>query len=370
MNFDTYRLVRPVFFALPPERAHGLSLWALRLGLGPRRAAATDDGPILAQRVFGLNFTNPVGLAAGYDKNAVATKALSGLGFGFVEVGTVTPRPQQGNPGPRLFRLIEHGAIINRLGFNNAGQPAMRRRLNARAEPNAHRPGIVGVNIGANRDSTDPIEDYANGLAAMMPVADYITVNISSPNTPGLRDLQARKNITALLKRLSDTRAGALANGAPNVPILVKIAPDLDQPALADIVEAAVDAGMDGLIVANTTTARPGLGGRMAGLAGGLSGRPLFAPSTALLAQAFLLARGRLALVGVGGICSGADALVKIKAGASLVQLYTGLVFAGPGLVTRVLADLAAALRAEGFAGIGDVVGVDAPRLARRLANI
>ncbi|MHA1524909.1 MAG: quinone-dependent dihydroorotate dehydrogenase [Alphaproteobacteria bacterium] len=357
---DFYRLVRPALFALPPECAHGLSLWALGLGLGPRRAAGND--PILATQVFGLTFANPLGLAAGYDKNAHVAGALSRLGLGFVEVGTVTPRAQTGNPAPRLFRLTRHGAIINRLGFNNAGLAAMCQRLEARG-PGGRRTGIIGVNIGANRDSTDPISDYAQCLAALAPVADYIAVNISSPNTPGLRDLQERRQITQLLERLSRTRAQAQSGAS--IPILVKIAPDLEASALGDIVEAAVDTGMDGLIVANTTIARPGLQGSMARQGGGLSGRPLFAPSTALLAQAFLKARGRLPLVGVGGVSSGADALAKIKAGASLVQLYTGLVFAGPALVGRVLGDLGAGLRAQGFGSVGAAVGVEAERLAR-----
>ena len=360
---DYYRLVRPALFALPPEGAHGLSLWALRLGLAPRCAPVGD--PILAQKLFGLDFANPVGLAAGYDKNAVATVALPGLGFGFVEVGTVTPRAQKGNPRPRLFRLAGDGAIINRLGFNNAGQTAMRQRLENRT--GGRRGGIIGVNIGANRDSADPISDYVAGFTAMAPVADYIAVNISSPNTPGLRDLQARAKIGELLARLSQARAEA--PDAAKTPILIKIAPDLERQALADIVEAAVDTGMDGLIVANTTTARPGLEGKAARQAGGLSGRPLFAPSTAMLAQTYLLAKGRLPLIGVGGISSGADALTKIKAGASLVQLYTGLVYEGPGLVGRILGELASGLRRQGFDSLQAAVGVEADELARGFAK-
>ena len=338
---------------LDPERAHRLASTALRLGLVGHAAVTAD--PILGQHLWGLDFRNPIGLAAGFDKNAVALRPLMRLGFGFVETGTVTLRPQQGNPRPRLFRLLEDGAIINRMGFNGAGLDAVRARL-GRLGPH---PVPLGVNIGLNKEGADPERDYAALAATLAPLADYLTVNVSSPNTPGLRALQGRAPLAALL--------GAIVAALPAPrPVLVKIAPDLDEAGLDAVVETALAAGAAGLIIANTSIARPpGLRSRHAGEAGGLSGRPLLPRACALLARAHAVAGGRLVLVGCGGVASGADALAMIRAGASLVQLYTGFAYAGPALIPRLIAELANRLRAEGFRSITEAVGADAGRTAK-----
>ena len=323
-------------------------------GLIPRLSGVDD--PVLATRVLGLEFPNPLGLAAGFDKDGEAVPAILRLGFGFVEVGTITPRPQPGNPRPRVFRLVEDAALINRLGFNSAGLEvaiAGLRRARA-ASPDA----VIGINLGRNRDTTDSAADYVAGIRAAASVADYITINVSSPNTPGLRALQDRHRLEALLDRLRAALADAKAARQP--PLLLKIAPDLHEADQADIAEVALGKGLDGLIISNTTVARPDhLKGRDRGQAGGLSGRPLFAPSTQILANFYRLTGGKLPIIGVGGISSGADAYAKIRAGASLVQLYTALVFEGPGLVRRLLVDLAARLHADGFASVADAVGAD-----------
>lgn len=335
-----YGLLRPLLFRLPPEAAHRYGLWALKSGLVGGWNRPVDKPPRgLGRRVFGLEFANPVGLAAGFDKNAEVVEGAFRLGFGFVEVGTVTPRPQTGNPAPRLFRLTAEQAIINRLGFNNRGHAVVRRRLEKLREKGL--PGIVGVNIGANRDSADRVGDYLAGLRAFAGLADYLTVNISSPNTPGLRDLQAKDALKALLGRLSDARAG-LPGKHSRLPLLVKIAPDISERQAEDIVGQAIDQGIDGLIVGNTTLARPPeLRSPYRDQAGGLSGAPLMGPSTGLLATIRDLAGKHLALIGVGGIDGPAAANAKFKAGADLVQLYTGLVFQGPGLPRRILHGLA-----------------------------
>jgi dihydroorotate dehydrogenase len=343
------RLAKPLVASLEPETAHRLTIKALKWGLA--RAPAVPFDARLATRHFGLDFPNPVGLAAGADKNGEAPDGALALGFGFVEVGTVTPHPQSGNPRPRLFRLAEDGAIINRMGFNNEGCAAVRARLAAR-----RRSGIVGVNIGANRDSPDRIGDYAAGLAAFAPVASYVAVNVSSPNTPGLRSLQARGELEALLARLNETRSGL----ADPVPLLVKIAPDLDRDELAGIVEVCLAGGIDGLIVSNTTVSRPPLKSRHSGEAGGLSGRPLFELSTRALAETWRLVGGRIPLIGVGGIDSPETAWTKITAGASLVQLYTALAFEGPGLVTAIRRGLSDRLDEHKLSSIGEAVGSDA----------
>jgi dihydroorotate dehydrogenase len=342
-------LALPLLRALPPEAAHRASLIALKLL--PRRAAASDP-PALAIKAWDRSFPNPVGLAAGYDKNAEAIGALSGFGFGFVEIGTVTPRPQLGNPKPRLFRLPEDGAAINRLGFNSQGLAAVARRLAARDRSR----GILGVNIGRNKDTADPIADYEQGVAALAPYADYLTVNISSPNTPGLRDMQHKSVLPEFIARLQLARAKATPRRPP--PLLLKIAPDLEPQARYEIAEIALFSGLDGLIVSNSTVARPdSLRSPQAREVGGLTGKPLFAPSTALLSEIYHLTGGRLPLIGVGGIASGADAYAKIRAGATLVQLYTALIYEGPGLVARIKADLVALLRRDGFNSIGEAVG-------------
>jgi dihydroorotate dehydrogenase len=342
----------PLLRRINPERAHDLALRGLRLGLAGRAAIADD--PALVVEILGRRFANPVGLAAGFDKNAVAVPALMHLGFGFVETGTVTPRPQPGNPRPRLFRLDADRAAINRLGFNNDGLDAYIARLGTLA--NRHIP--VGANVGINKDAADPERDYPALIAAVAPLVDYVVINVSSPNTPGLRDLQGEVRLRAILR--------AVAVQVPHrPPVLVKIAPDISDANLAGLVESCVEEGVQGLIVANTTLARPpGLRSLHSAEAGGLSGTPLFRLSTAVLARAFLLARGRLIFIGVGGISTGAEAFTKIRAGASLVQLYTALVFAGPALMPRLVRELGAALRAAGFARLQDAVGSDAERLA------
>jgi len=335
---------------LPPETAHRLTIAGLAAGLGGR--AAGPDPAILRQRLWDRDFPNPIGIAAGFDKNAQAPDALLRLGFGFVEIGTVTPRPQPGNPKPRLFRLEADGALINRLGFNSGGLDAALPRLGRRRRGL----GIVGVNVGKNRDSTDVIADYAEGVRRAAPVADYLVVNVSSPNTPGLRDLQAHTMLTELL--LSVLTARDESGSRP--PLLVKIAPDLSADERADIAAVALSTGIDGIIVSNTTVARPsGLRSAAAGETGGLSGRPLFAASTALLADIYRLTEGKLPLIGVGGVASAADAYAKIRAGASLVQLYTALVFAGPALLGDIKTGLAALLHRDGFVSVTEAFGAD-----------
>ncbi len=338
---------------LPPETAHRLSLRALaHVPLTAVGKQAADDS-ILASRVFDLDFPNPIGLAAGFDKNAEVFAPAMRLGFGFVEIGSVTPRPQAGNPRPRLFRLAEEQAVINRMGFNNDGLAAVRVRLARRQSPGAPR-GILGANLGVNRDSADAAADYAVGVRALAPLADYLVINVSSPNTPGLRALQGRAPLEALLAAVRAVRGGA------RPPLLLKIAPDLTESDKRDIAEVALAGALDGLIVSNTTLARPpGLRGAAANEAGGLSGRPLFATSTMVLADMYRLTGGKLPLIGVGGISSGEDAYAKIRAGASLLQLYTALVYGGPGLVGRIKTDLATRLRAEGFASLGEAIGAD-----------
>lgn len=334
---------------IDPETAHGLALAGLKAGFGPGERAADD--PVLATTLAGLPLSNPIGLAAGFDKNGEAADAMLRAGFGFVECGTATPLAQPGNPKPRLFRLEADQAVINRLGFNNRGQEAFAAALARRS-----RPGIVGANIGANKDSADRVSDYVGGLKRLWGLADYFTVNISSPNTPGLRDLQARSALGDLLGAISEARRG-LADPA-HTPVFLKVAPDLEEREVGDIIDAAVDYGLQGLIVSNTTLQRSdGLRDPQRGETGGLSGAPLMTLSTRLLAEFHQAASGRLVLIGVGGVTSGADAYAKIRAGAQAVQLYTGLIFAGPGLVTRIRRDLAARLRAEGFSNVAEAVG-------------
>jgi dihydroorotate dehydrogenase len=352
---NLYPLIRPVLRQLPAEVAHNLTVRALQAGLGRfmiDRAAREPDPPILAQRLWGLNFPNPVGLAAGFDKNARVPEAMRNFGFGFVEIGTVTPRPQPGNPKPRLFRLEGDQAIVNRMGFNSGGIDAAIDRLHGRP-----RTAIVGINLGKNRNSRDAVLDYAEGIRRAAKVADYLVVNISSPNTPGLRDLQRRASLRALLVPLLRTREEC----ERRVPLLVKISPDLTPKEREDIATIALDAGIDGLIVSNTTVDRPaGLVSRYATEAGGLSGRPLFAASTSLLADMYRLTQGGLPMIGVGGVASGADAYQKIRSGACLVQLYTALVFMGPSLVTDIKKELAELLQAEGFTSVAEAVGAAA----------
>ena len=345
-------MMLPLLRQLDPERAHDMALLALRLGVAGR--IEQDDDPTLSVAALGRRFANPIGLAAGFDKNAIAVASLMRLGFGFVETGTVTPRPQDGNPRPRLFRLEQDQAVINRMGFNNGGLESYVRRL-ARAHD---RPVIVGANVGINKDGARPERDYPALIAAVAPYADYAVVNVSSPNTPGLRDLQAEERLGAILRAVNEKVAN-------RPPVLVKIAPDIADAALVALVETCVAESVAGLIVSNTTVSRPaGLRSPYAKESGGLSGQPLFALSTKILARASLLARGRLLLIGAGGVASGEQALTKILAGATLVQLYTAFAYAGPALIPRLKREFAAALRARGFASIQDAVGKDARRLA------
>jgi dihydroorotate dehydrogenase len=351
------RLSRPFIRALDPEDAHKLAIKALRYVPVVRQAT---DPPELAVRAFGLNFPNPIGLASGFDKNAEVPDTLLRLGFGFVEVGTITPRPQAGNPRPRLFRLDSDEGVINRLGFNNEGATAVLKRLAARRDAS----GIVGINIGANRDSADRSGDYAQLIETFAPVASYFTVNVSSPNTPGLRDLQQAKALDELLARVLDARERVRPRSGP-VPVLLKIAPDLALNDLDDAVGIARKHRVDGMIVANTTIGRPGsLRERdKAREAGGLSGRPLFKLSTRMLAETFVRTEGAFPLIGAGGVDSGPTAIAKIKAGASLVQLYTGLVFRGIGVVPEIKADLLAALKRGHRNSLISMVGSDAANI-------
>jgi dihydroorotate dehydrogenase len=347
--FDSLAL--PLLHGMDAERAHNLTIFAL--SLFPLPPAAEDD-PILAQNVFGLDFTNPLGVAAGFDKDAMAPDGLLRLGFGFAEVGTLTPRPQEGAARPRLFRLHEDRGVINRFGFNNRGHEAARERLLRRAG----RGGVVGVNIGANKDSAYRAADYVAGVEAFADLASYYTINISSPNTPGLRDLQQAAALDDLLGRVIEAR-DALSLSLPRRPLLLKIAPDLALADLDDVVRVARARGVDGMIVSNTTLARPDfLRDELQGETGGLSGAPLFSLSTRMLAQTYLRVEGQFPLVGVGGVDSPEAAWAKIEAGATLVQLYSALVYEGLGLVARIKEGLAAHLRARKLESIGQAVGL------------
>jgi dihydroorotate dehydrogenase len=344
---DRFTLTQPILRLMTPEAAHRATIHGLRLGLGGYDGR--PDDPILKISRFGLDFTNPVGLAAGFDKNAEVVDAMLDLGFGFAEFGTVTPRAQPGNPKPRIFRLAEQQAVINRLGFNNAGLEAAA----GRAARLKRRRGIVGGNIGKNKDQSDAVADYVAGAARLSPLVDYLTVNVSSPNTPGLRALQGRAILTELLSAVQAARQKP-------VPVLVKIAPDLTDADLDDVIHAAAESKIAGIIVSNTTIARPPeLPRDLAAETGGLSGVPLFAPSTEMLRKAWRLSGGAIPLVGVGGIAGADDAYAKIRAGASLVQLYTALVYQGPGLVARIKAGLAARLKADGFVRLEDAIGTE-----------
>jgi dihydroorotate dehydrogenase len=345
------RLSRPLMRALDPEDAHALAVKALRYVPLIRPVGEPRE---LAVRAFGLNFPNPVGIAAGFDKNAMVPDALLRLGFGFVEVGTVTPRPQAGNPRPRIFRLEADQGVINRLGFNSEGEAVVLARMAARARQG----GIVGVNVGANRDSADRIADYAHLIETFAPVASYFTVNVSSPNTPALRDLQQAKALDELLSRVLDARERARRRAGP-VPVLLKIAPDLSLVDLDDVVGIARKHGIDGMIVGNTTIARPASLRERASETGGLSGRPLFKLATRMLAETFVRAEGAFPLIGAGGIDSGPTAIAKIKAGATLLQLYTGLIYRGIGLVNEIKADLLAALKRGHRDSLASMVGSD-----------
>jgi dihydroorotate dehydrogenase len=354
----SYRIARPLFRSVDAETAHELAVRALSLGLaGDWRE---DEDPILASRVWDLPFPNPLGLAAGFDKDARVLDAALALGFGFVEAGTVTPRPQSGNPRPRLFRLDEDDAVINRYGFNSSGLPAFAERF-ARRRNRPRIAGICGANVGKNRDTADAVQDYVACVDRLARLADYLVVNVSSPNTPGLRSLQARAQIEDLLQHVMQARQRSLAPGLRPPPLLAKVGPDLDEQQLQDVAEAALRVGVDGLIVGNTTVDRPSdLRSRYRGETGGLSGRPLTAKALECLARMYRATHGRVPLIGCGGIASGAEAYARIRAGACLIQLYTALVFKGPQLVNDIKRELASLLRADGFSSVSDAVGTQA----------
>ncbi len=352
------RFAKQVLFRFDPETAHRMAIRALSLGLVP---SAPKPSPTLRRRVFDLDFVSPIGLAAGFDKNAEAVDGLLRLGFGFVEIGTVTPRAQPGNPKPRMFRLEADDAIINRLGFNNDGAAKIRERLGSGAFS-----GVVGVNIGANRDSEDRIADYITGIETFASVASYLAMNVSSPNTPGLRDLQRKEALAELVGRAVAARDEA-TNGGRSTPLLLKIAPDLNEAELTSIVEVAVGHGIDGMIVSNTTLSRDGLHpDPHASEAGGLSGRPLFERATALLAKTRKLAGPDLPLIGVGGVDSVEAAWTKFAAGADLVQVYTGFIYQGQGIAEDLNQGLAEKLAREGHGSIDAIIGSECDLWAAR----
>jgi dihydroorotate dehydrogenase len=359
MMSTLFDLARPALFALPPEDAHEVSLRALELGLYPR--CSGPDSSRLVQSLWGLTYPNPVGIAAGFDKDARVVDAVLGLGCGFAEAGTTTPLPQSGNPTPRVFRLPADHAVINRLGFNNAGHTAALDRLQRRRHP-----GIVAVNIGANKDSADRAADYVKGLDTFYDVATTFTVNISSPNTPGLRDLQAPAALDELLGRIMAHRRALIAAGKPKRPIVVKIAPDIAEVDIGPITGRLMAHEVDGIAVSNTTLSRPGLSDARQKEAGGLSGRPLFHRSTVMLARVHEATGGQIPLIGIGGIDNGATALAKIEAGASLIQLYTGLIYEGVGLIQRLKDHLDEAVSERGARSITELKGTKAAEWAAK----
>jgi dihydroorotate dehydrogenase len=346
-----FSLARPLLHALDAETAHGLTIAALKSGMAPRVTVPHDKR--LHVSCFGLDFPNPLGLAAGFDKNAEVPDAMLAQGFGFVEIGSVTPRPQAGNDKPRLFRLAEDSAVINRMGFNNDGQATVFARLTGRAG----RGGIVGVNLGANKDSADRIADYATGAAAFNKVASYITVNVSSPNTPGLRGLQSKDELETLIGRVREALDGAAKADGRRAPMLLKIAPDLVEEELEDIASVCLSLEVDGIIVSNTTISRPPLKSSQRGETGGLSGAPLFRLSTVQLARMRSMTSGKIPLVGAGGIASAEDAWQKIRAGATLLQLYSALVYQGPQLVADILSGLVERLDRRGLSSVAEAAG-------------
>jgi dihydroorotate dehydrogenase len=355
-----YQLARPALFMLAPEDAHEATLKALESGAYVRDTTVHDKKLIVS--IGGLNVPNPVGIAAGFDKDARVPDACLDLGCGFAEIGTVTPLPQAGNPQPRVFRLVHDNGLINRLGFNNGGHAAALTRLKLRP-PN----GIVGVNIGANKDTTDRAADYVLGMQTFYDIASYFTVNISSPNTPGLRDLQAPAALDELLGRVMAARMALVASGKPRVPIVVKIAPDIAEADLAQVIARLDYHHVDAIAVSNTTLSRTRLSpSREMNEMGGLSGRPLFHRSTVTLARVHQLVGGRIPLIGIGGIDSGETALAKIEAGATLLQLYTGMIYQGPGLIGSIKKHLSSAVARAGVANITHFTGTKAAEWAAK----
>ena len=351
---NVYRLAAPILRTLDPERAHRLTVFALKLGFGPGTRAPDPEN--LAVSLFGLQFPNPIGLAAGFDKNAEVPAAILKMGFGFTEVGTVTPLPQPGNPKPRLFRLTEDQAVINRMGFNNQGLDVVAQRL-AQLPPHI---GLVGANVGANKNSDNRVTDYVVGVRRLWGRADYFTINVSSPNTPGLRGLQDKAALDELLSEIQTVRLACRQDIGGDKPILLKVAPDLEDEAIADIAQLVQAHHIDGLIISNTTIGlRDQLRSSFASEAGGLSGAPLLGLSTDVLAKFYRATNGAVPLVGVGGIASAQDAYLKIKAGASLLQLYSALTFQGPDLIEQIKQGLSQMLARDGFAKVQDAVGSD-----------
>ena len=352
-----FEALSPLIRRLPPEWARDLVFGAMERGFGAR--SPIPDDPILSCHVWDLAFANPVGLAAGFDKDARALDVLASRGFGFIEAGTVTPKPQPGNGRPRMFRLEEDEAVINRLGFNSEGLAAFSERVRRFAEAPGRGLVVLGANVGMNRDSTDAVRDYVMGVRTLSDDVDYLVINVSSPNTPGLRDLQDRGHLEELVGAVRETVERFASGRKP--PLLLKISPDLERMQLEAVAEVALRLPLDGLVVSNTTVARPrSLRSGNRDQAGGLSGRPLFELSTRMLAAVYELTRGRIPLIGVGGVASGEDVYRKIRSGASLVQLYTALAYHGPDLVDRIKRDLSALLRRDGFANVSDAIGADA----------
>jgi len=350
-----WRCVRPALFVLPPERAHALALCALKMGLvrGVNSGRLMGD-PRLQIRLGSLEFSNPLGLAAGFDKNGEVAGALLRLGFGHVEIGTLTPLPQRGNQTPRLFRLTQDRALINRMGFNNEGHGALLRRLKPDNKKNSSKGGIVGLNIGVNKDSLDRLADYTKAITVFYDRVDYFTLNVSSPNTPGLRDLQMRDNLDELLRQLQTTRAALRSDYRFRVPIFLKIAPDLNEVQLDDIASVVLERECDGLVISNTTLARGGLVSGYARESGGLSGRPLFERATVVLAKMRLRLGKKAPIIGVGGIDDGQSALEKIRAGADLIQLYSAMIYHGPALAGQILRAMTDSCTRDGVKHISD----------------
>lgn len=356
---NLYKIAQPAFFKIDPEKAHGLTIKALKTGLAK---TCTHKDSRLEQQLWGLNIKNPLGIAPGFDKNAEVPNELIKLGFGFVEVGTLTPKPQEGNPKPRIFRLVKDQAIINRLGFNNEGQDAALLRLQGRSMD-----GIIGVNIGANKESNNRIDDYLKGFHNFQGVADYFTINISSPNTPGLRDLQSPQALDELLSGLMEARTNIVDHGGRMRPIFVKIAPDIEDNDLEPVIYKLLDHKIDAVIISNTTLSRKNLKDqRQSTEAGGLSGRPLFKKSTRMLARAHLISEGALPIIGVGGIENAETAWQKLEAGANLIQLYSGMIYQGPAIISNILKGLSERLDKEQLHSLSSIRG----RTADQWANL